>query len=255
MYGTTRRTSGLRLHHDRDKDDGVADLLLGQVISVVDYRDIPRLERKGMPRVIGTARFVLVRRIIVQNGLEQPELNPDLYGRVPKQIDEAIPTCNLTYIPVGDVKSIAYLFHIDDVQAGKYKPGGIGNAFAVRRERDQHEKLHDLESFLSFCHPCCYSKRMWDAQIAIQEESRKAMSGGEQWDGRTNHLHLKGFNREVCSHYSYLIKDDGAEDCCLEQKFTGKRPQKVLNADLSNEHMRLNQKVEQLRAVEEPALK
>ena len=115
-----------------------------------------------------------------------------------------------------------------------------------------HEKEQPLESIQSFCHPHCLSKRMWDAQVAIREESRKAMSCGGQWHGRTKHLHLKGLNGEVFSHFKGMTQD-GID--VVERKFTGKRPKKVLNADLSNEHMRLKQEAHLLRATEEPAMK
>ena len=144
--------------------------------------------------------------------------------------------------------------HVDDIQSGKYKPGGISNAFAVRREKDQSDELQAMDSICTFCHPHCLSKRMWDAQVAIREECRRKMSCGGQWDGRTQHLHLKGLNREVFSHCHGIMKV-GNEAYFVERNFSGEGPQKALNADLSNENVRMKQTVELVRAVEEPGMK
>ncbi|KAL3926662.1 MAG: hypothetical protein SGARI_005535 [Bacillariaceae sp.] len=98
---------------------------------------------------------------------------------------------------------------------------------------------------------------MWDAVVAIRDESRKALSAKGQWDGRTKHIHLKGLNVEVfrCLHSTIT---DGLDGELIEKKDKGSgwlKPQKVLNCDLSNEHKRVRQKSHMIRALDEPSLK
>ena len=240
---------------------GIESNLVGQVICIEDYRDIDKWERSQcrLPRGNGAARYALVRQIELKEGVSNPEPDPHKYTMLPKILDEAIPTATVAFIAVEQVKSIAYLFHIDDIQAGRYNPGGLANGYAVRRYRGPNGTTRQLNPrvFKSFHNETSYSKRMWDAQVAIREESKKALSSRGQWDGRTKHLHLKGFNVEVYMHLHSIITE-GFNGELIEKKDKGTgwaKPQKVMNPDLSNEHKRLKQKSRMVRALDEPSMK
>ena len=69
---------------------------------------------------------------------------------VPKVLKEAIPTSNCTHIPVQQVKDIAFLFHADEIQSGKYRPGGVNNGYLVRRCRGLKGQTRKLNSFNAF---------------------------------------------------------------------------------------------------------
>ncbi len=192
--------------------------------------------------------------------MSNPDPDPHKYTMLPKILDEAIPTATVAFIAVEQVKSIAYLFHVDDIQAGRYNPGGLANGYAVRRYRGPNGTTRQLNVrvFKSFHNETCFSKRMWDALVAIREESKKALSSRGQWDGRTKHLHLKGFNVEVFQYFHSTITAEGFDGEVIEKKDKGPgwlKPQKVLNPDLSTEHKRLRQKSHMVRALDEPSLK
>ena len=110
---------------------GIDSTLVGHVLCIEDYRDIDKWERSQcrLPRGNGAARYALVRQIEIKEGVSNPDPDPHNYTMLPKILDEAIPTATVAFIAVEQVMSITYLFHmhIDDIQAGRYNPGGLAN--------------------------------------------------------------------------------------------------------------------------------
>ena len=180
--------------------DGYGDALLGQVLAIDDYRGISKWERSQcrLPRGDGTVRYVLIRQIETREGVSNPEPNFKQYNMLPPALNEAIPTANVAFIAEEQVNSIAFLFHIDAIQAGWYNPGGMSNAYLVRRYRNPQGRLMPLRPtvFKSFHKETSYSKRIWDCGVAAKEHTKRAMSAKGQWDGRTKHIHLPGTNVE-----------------------------------------------------------
>ena len=172
---------------------GYGDGLLGQVLAIVDYRDITKLERSQgrLPRGIGSARYAVMRLIETREEVLQPPPDSHKYNMLPKVLNEAIQTANVAYIPLDQVNSIAFLFHIDEFQAGRYNPGGICNAFLVRRYRHHNARLGSLSSrvFKSFHKETSYSKRIWDSVVASTEYVRRAMSAKQRTMGWKNETH------------------------------------------------------------------
>ena len=239
------------------------DGLLGQVLSIVDYSETSKWERTqcGLsPRVIGSARYVLIRQIETREGVSNPEPDSHKYGMLPKVINEAIPTANVAFIPVDQVYSIAFLFHIDEIQAGRYNPGGIRNGYLVRRYKDPQGRLKQLKAtvFKSFYEETSYSKRIWDNMVALTESVRRSMSARGQWDGQTKHIHAPGTNVEHFRYLRSVMFGDDFDGELIEIKSKGKglrKPQKVLNPDLSAENKRVRQEFHMVRVLGEPALK
>ena len=71
-------------------------------------------------------------------------LNLQKYNVVPKDLGEVIPTSNVAFIPVEQGKGIAFGFHIDDIQKGRCKPGGMANAFGVKCCSDLGDQFRKL---------------------------------------------------------------------------------------------------------------
>ena len=101
-------------HGNSGQSKEESSFCLGQIISIEDYRDIPRLERTAcrLPRCSGNARFILVRCIETKDRLCHPEMNLEQYNNLPKMLPEAIPTCKLCFIAVEQVQSVAFLFRV-----------------------------------------------------------------------------------------------------------------------------------------------
>jgi len=241
---------------------GYGDGLLGQVLDIQEYRDISKLERSqcGLPgRGIGTTRYVLMRQIETREGVSNPVPHPHQYNKLPKVLNEAIPTANVAFITVDQVNSIAFLFHIDAIQSGRYDPGGMVNAYLVRRYRNPQGRLMQLKAtvFNSFQEDTSYSKRIWDTVVAIREYTKRALSAKGQWDGRSKHIHLGGTNVEFFN-YVYSLMGNVFDGEIIEIKSKGEgllKPQKILNPDLSVENKRVRQEFHMVRVLEEPALK
>jgi len=94
--------------------------------------------------------------------------------------------------------------------------------------------------------------------VATKEYVKRSMSGKGQWDGRTQHTHLPGLNVEVFNYVFSVMIGDGFDGEFIERKTKGiglRKPQKVLNPDLSVENKRVRQEFHMVRALGEPALK
>ena len=195
------------LHKEEGKeDDDDAPLLCGQIIDIVELRDITKEERGecGLPirigkDVDGTTRYALIRKIIIKDGVKHPKLNAVEFIAVGKDINEAIITNQMTYIDLELVKSNAYLFHQNDIKEGLYNPAGVGNAYLVRRLKQNPDSKNytQLEEYKPFPNKKCYSRRQWDARVAINEQGRVVFSRKGRIKSRTEHLHFPGMNVEI----------------------------------------------------------
>ena len=96
---------------------------------------------------------------------------------MPEDINEAIPTNTLNYIKVKQIVSNAYLFHKDDIKDGKYNPGGVLNAFLVRRMKQNPDSTAyaQLTGYKTFYNRKNYSKRQWNARVAATNQARKLL--------------------------------------------------------------------------------
>ena len=101
----------------------------GQLIDIQDLRDISKKERRecGLPirfgrGIDGAERYALIRVIIIiKEGVKALKLDPVEYSTMPKDLNEAIPTNQLTYIKAEEVTFNAYLLPMDGIRDGKYK--------------------------------------------------------------------------------------------------------------------------------------
>ena len=107
---------------------------LGYALEIIDKGYISKEHRNacGIGRkVAARAKYALVREFQVTRFGEDEDNNPNpaLYPNLPKFLPEATPTATCSYIAVEEVKDIALVFHIDELQAGLKDPGGLHNAF------------------------------------------------------------------------------------------------------------------------------
>ena len=82
---------------------------LGYILDIKDKANIPKDERSacGINRKIpGTAKFALVREFETK---VSPNPDTEVYTMLPARgLQEAIPTSNCCYIPVEEIKDVAY---------------------------------------------------------------------------------------------------------------------------------------------------
>ena len=230
---------------------------LGYILDIKDKANISKLDRAacGIPRkALGTSKYALVREIQTRHGVANPD--PQKYNLLPRNLPEAIPTANCCYIPVEEVKDVAFVFHIDQIQGGRCNPAGFNNAFFTKKCRNPSNRTCKLDAFNSFPNPKSFSKRVWDFASTAREEKRKALAAGGQWDGRCKSITLPGHNVGIYSYLSTRIADtEDGEVIVKSFKGTG-RHQKVMNCDLSNENKRIRDLSYDLtRVVDEPGLK
>ena len=89
------------------------DNALGQLIDIEDYRDISEeeIEECGLEEEEDDrARYALINIIEKRNGFTKPSLNPIKYDMVPKDLNEAIPTNKLKYVPVEEAILLHFYF-------------------------------------------------------------------------------------------------------------------------------------------------
>jgi hypothetical protein len=82
----------------------------------------------------GQQRLVLIRKLEFSSSARP---NPLHYSNVHDIIPELILTCCLQWIPAENVGSIAFVFHIDSIQHGKYLCSGMRNAYFLRKLKDE----------------------------------------------------------------------------------------------------------------------
>lgn len=237
---------------------------LGQFIECIDFRDMDEHHQQQSnldPELIidDRDRFVLVWQFDAHDNISNPKLDTDKYNLVPKDLGEAIPTSKCRYISENKVQSIAFVFHIEDIQEGKYQPVGMEIAFAVRRIRNKDGRTRKLNNnFTSFYDKVGYSKRMWDVTTAIQEYSRRRMSCGGDWNGRYDGFNLPGINEEAYHHLTNIMfcSNHVGELLTINDTKTGKeRATKVMHSNLANENKRVRFYSMMTRGIDEPSLK
>ena len=224
---------------------------LGYILDIQDKANISKEDRSasGIPwKTPGTAKFALVREFETKHGVTNP--NPQKHTMLPKGLAEAIPTATCSWIPIEEVTDIAYVFHINDIHAGKCSPGGRPNAHFARRCRNPSDELAPLKEIDPFPNPCSFSKRMWDAGTTARLELNEVLAGGGQWDGRTKKIQLDGLGAECYRYWSNGIaraKELGGE--IVQRKFTSQRTLKVMESDLSNTKKRVRETADVTRAL------
>ena len=177
---------------------------------------------------------------------------------VPRDTQEAIPTAQCRYVLEEEIKEIAFVFHLDDIKEGKYNIHGMDNAYAVRRCKNPSGRNQTIKSksFTSFITDRCYTKRIWDFLASVRDDSRKVLSSGGTWNGRTkSHSHV-GANIELFDYVMRRLESYPIEDGeIIKFEHNGTRPTKRQNPDLSNENKRVREDSVVLRAIDEPAIK
>jgi hypothetical protein len=152
-------------------------LLVGQILDIADYRDIIHCEISEilMKRTLGhapspTEQFVLIRRMPFFHRRDFVKDARD-YPMVASSLREVQKSSVCHWHAVEHIKSIAFVFHIEDINDGRYSCAGIKNAFIIRSTAPMYlaqpstplDKA-DFDPFLSPFGQCeSYSKRMWNS--------------------------------------------------------------------------------------------
>lgn len=260
--------SGEFILYEKDSD-AVADdnvdrfFSVGQIVSIEERAHVPDDELEEEMDGYGEDRYVLVRRCNRLDRSESSFLDPKKYARIPETLTEVQLTCHCEWIPIGSVKSIAFLFQVDSIQEGKYVCSGIENAFFVRNRLSFASESDDLvlvteEEFDPFWCPYemkveSYSKRIWNGMATTTDLCFRAMHTKAQWDGRNKHVHMAGCNYEFFQYLKATVFNRMVVGP-IEKKYQFKRAKKRLNADLSVSNRRLRTKVDMVRVLEESEL-
>jgi hypothetical protein len=166
---------------------------------------------------------------------------------------------------VKHIKAIAFVFHIETINDGRYSCGGIQNAFMIREtlplylaQRPIPINMDDFEPFLSPFGGCeSYSKRMWNSIASIKELCWRSMTSSKsQWDGRTKHVHFPGVNKECMQYITYMMKlflGETSNPLC-EDKMTVTKAKKLCHHNLSVSNKKRKYDISLLRVVEEHEL-
>ena len=233
---------------------------LGYILEIKDKGYISKEHRNacGIGRKVpARAKYALVREFQVTRFGEDEDNNPNpaLYPNLPKFLPEATPTATCSYVAVEEVKDIALVFHIDELEAGLKDPGGLHNAFFTFQYRNPGGRLQPLAEYDSFPNPHSFSARVWDLESTLIEEKRKAMGVGGQWDGRVKTAELPGHNISMYNYHSNYISNVKEGEGVICKRFATKRQQKVQLSDLSMENKKVGLITHITRVIDEPALK
>ena len=133
---------------------------VGQIIDIVELRDIEKDEmgdefwKHNCAVSNARDRYARMRLMPFVDELHH-KLDTDVYQYVPSSLREVECSSQVFWIDEKHIKSIAFVFHLDQVQACRYACSGINNAFFVRRcvhsESGEHSYIntHEYDPFVS----------------------------------------------------------------------------------------------------------
>ena len=108
-------------------------LLVGQIIAIADLEQIPRAERRACvdARGNGDDRMVLIRHFKFPRANSVARPNSANYPNISASLREVVQTNNLEWIRVANVRSIAFVFHIETINQGVNNCSGMRDAFFI----------------------------------------------------------------------------------------------------------------------------
>lgn len=157
---------------------------VGEVISMADRRDVGKRElRKSKLQARGSAKERLVRKL---NFAEEKKGKPDVakHSDVASALRELDIATEMEWMRSVDIAGIAFLFHIEAIQEGKFVCGGIANACFTQDRILLSGSKQRLDSCNAFATPCgeeSHSERIWNGPAACNESSSKALSSRGKW--------------------------------------------------------------------------
>lgn len=233
---------------------------VGEIIEIEDRCNVNRRELKQSKIGKGPEgeRLVLVRKLAMATGRNRIT-NRRTHPHVPDALIEVVATNQFQWVLAAAVESIAFVFHADSVNSGKYLCGGMQNAYIIRQAVDAEDDApkpileSEHQAFKSHSNVKeSHSKRIWNGLAALNEASFKALSAGGKWDGRTKHVHMQGCNFELAWYLIERLTATGSD--IIQDEIEYSRARKRLNADLSVSNKRIKTKGCLLRILEENAL-
>lgn len=237
------------------------ELLVGQVIAMTDLGKIPSAERRACVDAGGNGddRMVLIRHFkIPGSNSKVPRPNPTDYPNTPSTLKEAIQTNNVEWIRVENVWTIAFVFHIKEINSGVTNCAGMRNAFFISHKMaGSKRKEMTVEEFDPWHCPCnqqfydSFRKQVWCAFVSLKCEVFKAMSTGGKWDGRTKSAKLGGISMSIWGFIYSEIQQICAEQDIISCSFKGGRARKQPFPNLSVCNRRLKHHIDMIRAMDE----
>jgi hypothetical protein len=236
-----------------------------QIIDIADLRDIPEEElgarfcrdNKDTP---GTEQFILLRNMpFVEDDIEHHDKVDAMAYPFLAGMREVEFSCELQWMAEKHIKTIAFVFQINQVNECLFACSGIRNTF-YSRYQCQHwtpERITLTKDFNPLFSPFggeSYTKRIWNSISSIKEVCwRRMTSSKSQWDGRTKHVHFPGMNQECMQYITYMMKFDNNDTLC-EDSMSISKAKKVCHSNLSVSHKKRKYDVSLLRIVEEHEL-
>ena len=240
-------------HHD--------ELLVGQIIAITDQDKIPSGERRACVDARGRPedRKVLIRHLKFPGRKNVSRLNSAEYPNIPSTLQEVIQTNNVEWISVGNVVTIAFVFHIKEINDGVFNCCGMRNAFYISHKMigEKRKAPLSVDQFDPWFCPYSqqfydsYRKQVWTALITLKYEVFKAMSSGGKWDGRTKSAKVAGISKSIWGFIFSEIQQILAERDMITCSFNGSRSRKQLFSNLSVCNRKLKHNIDMIRAMDE----
>ena len=156
------------------------EAIVGRIISILEKRDVPKKELQAckIAKKGGQKDKLVLLQLFEKPSPTTRRPNPQEYGNIPDSLLEVIETCKLMWMEAKKIDTIAYIFHIDQVQKGTIFVHGIMDCYFIRNEIRCHYKKSanglvpnnkssklKLKDFQSFQNPYrdgeSYSQRMY----------------------------------------------------------------------------------------------
>jgi hypothetical protein len=224
-------------------------LLVGQVVAIEDLEKIPHAERRACAEVRGNEddRMALIRLYKIAKGSSVRRPNSVDYPNIPSSLEKVIRTNNVEWIKVENILTIAFVFHLEEINKGRSNCGGMRNAFFISHKMvGNRRKELPVEEFEPWYCPHnqqfhdSFRNQVWTALVTLKYEVFKAMSTGGKWDGTTKSAKIAGMSASIWGFICSEIKDICDEQDIIMCSFKGGRARKQMFPNLSVTNRKLN---------------
>ena len=244
------------------------EAIVGRIISILEKRDVPKKELQAckIAKKGGQKDKLVLLQLFEKPSPTTRRPNPQECGNIPDSLLEVIESCKLMWMEAKKIDTIAYIFHIDQVQKGTIFVHGIMDCYFIRNEIRCHYKKSanglvpnnkssklKLKDFQSFQNPYrdgeSYSQRMYTLIATANEMVSAALRSGGQWNGSTRSVTLKGVGEEF---YQYILSKLLETPQFILWNKTQSR--KIMLPDLSVTNARMKVKTQGFRIMKEDEL-
>jgi hypothetical protein len=236
----------------------------GQIIDIVDYRDIPKAERCSIcPKPAdGKTRMVLIRHRPFVKRKEVNLPDPVQYSSVSESTLEVADSVEVEWLPYNNVLGICFIFHIDTVQRESIPCKGMHRVFLIRFEKTRNGRFIPVKEknwYTFYRDPRfpeieSYPEFIWNNVITLKMEVQRAMCRGGQWDGRTVSARILGAQSSFFNYLKYQLEELTGNDISLHSSSKFSRTRKVMLDSLAASRKRVRIEGELIRVIDEDEL-